>query len=409
VAAGSPVSFVREVRAVLQLKANPIPFLENPRLLAVGPDRLDAWDILDQFGQALSECQQPAEHVRLFLRAVRDGVDADAVFVCPGLGKDPVDFLGDGNFTPAWCQDFIKRVLQATPAGTGELVRSHWRDVPGASPADPHSVAMARLSKSRPTWVAALGMGPDRPLDAGDIKVLTLARRILINHRQQCRLNDRLKETLYGLIRCLTATLDAKDPYTCGHSERVARIATRLGQQMRLPGQVLSDIHLSGLLHDVGKIGIQDRVLQKPGKLTPEEYAHIQEHTLIGDRIVANIRQLDHLRPGVRSHHERFDGQGYPDGLAGAQIPLLARVLAVADACDAMMADRPYRRAFPPEQIDAVMSQGAGKQWDPEIIKHFLACRHELYPICQRGLGESVFVAVQHAMDAGAARMPPED
>jgi HD-GYP domain-containing protein (c-di-GMP phosphodiesterase class II) len=391
----------REVRPLPTLKTSP-----TPAAPAAAPD---AWDILDEFGQALHDCHQPAEQVQLFLRAVRAGVGADVVFVYPGLGKDPVDFAGEPTPSAAWCQDFVERLLQAAPGAGGALVRSAWHNDPAARPSDPPSAALARLSKARATWVAALRRDPDRPLGPADLKVMALARRILANHRQHCRLYDRLKDTLYGLIRCLTATLDAKDPYTCGHSERVARIATRLGQQMRLPGQVLSDIHLAGLLHDVGKIGIQDRVLQKPGKLTPAEYAHIQEHTVIGDRIVATVRPLNHLRPGVRSHHERYDGKGYPDGLAGQQIPLIARVLAVADACDAMMADRTYRRAFPPHQIDAAMAQGAGKQWDPEIIKHFMACRHELYSICQRGLGESVFVAVQHTMDAGSVRVPPED
>jgi HD-GYP domain-containing protein (c-di-GMP phosphodiesterase class II) len=181
----------------------------------------------------------------------------------------------------------------------------------------------------------------------------------------------------------------------------VARIGVRLGKQMGLPSSSLSDIYLSGLLHDIGKIGIRDSVLQKPDQLTPEEISHIQEHPLIGDRLVSNIKTLQHVRPGVRSHHERWDGTGYPDGLAREGIPLQARVLAVADSCDAMMASRPYRPALAIEKIDDIMSRGAGSQWDPCIIEHFMVCRHELYSICQRGLGDSVFVAVERALNAG--------
>jgi response regulator RpfG family c-di-GMP phosphodiesterase len=103
----------------------------------------------------------------------------------------------------------------------------------------------------------------------------------------------------------------------------------------------------------------------------------------------------------VRNHHERYDGAGYPDRMAGDQIPLLSRVLAVADSCDAMMANRAYRNALPRGRIDAVMASGAGSQWDPSIIQHFLACRHELYEICERGIGDSVFLAVERALGSG--------
>jgi HD-GYP domain-containing protein (c-di-GMP phosphodiesterase class II) len=181
----------------------------------------------------------------------------------------------------------------------------------------------------------------------------------------------------------------------------VARIAVRLGRQMQLSATSLSDIYLAGLLHDIGKIGIRDQVLLKPGQLTPDELAHIREHPIIGDRIVSNVKQLECVRPGVRHHHERFDGRGYPDGLTGGGIPLMARVLAVADSCDAMMSARPYRPAMPTVRIDAIMAEGAGSYWDPKIIECFMACRHELYPICQQGIGESVFMAIERTLEAG--------
>ncbi len=230
-----------------------------------------------------------------------------------------------------------------------------------------------------------------------------LARRMLLNHQRQTQTHERLRDSLFGLIRCLTAAIDAKDPFTWGHSERVGRMAARLGQQMGLPAGFLSDLYLAGLLHDVGKIGIRESVLQKPSDLTPIEYAHIQEHPVIGDRLVSNVKALQHLRPGVRSHHERWDGRGYPDRLTGVDIPLMARVLAVADSCDAMLSARPYRPAMPTTRIDKIMQEGAGSQWDPNAIEHFLACRQELYEICQQGLGDSVVAAVERAIDLGQA------
>jgi HD-GYP domain-containing protein (c-di-GMP phosphodiesterase class II) len=249
--------------------------------------------------------------------------------------------------------------------------------------------------------MAALSFHPRRLFRSADLRVMQLARRMVLTHRQQTQVYEKLREALFGLVRCLTAAIDAKDPFTWGHSERVARIAVRLARQMGLPPTALSDLYLAGLLHDIGKIGIRDDVLQKPGPLGPEELSHIQEHVLIGDRLISNVKSLQHLRTGVRNHHERWDGTGYPDRLAGEAIPLQARILAVADSCDAMMSARPYRPGMAPERIDAVMREGAGSQWDPRIIEQFLACRHELYPICQRGLGDSVFAAVERALTLG--------
>src|SRR5262249_46511397 len=152
----------------------------------------------------------------------------------------------------------------------------------------------------------------------------------------------------------------AKDPYTYGHSERVARIGVELGRELGLGEDDLGDIYLAGLLHDVGKIGIRDDVLNKPDALTEEEQLHIQEHVTIGYSILAELGQIRNLLAGVLYHHERCDGRGYPDGLAGDHIPLLARILAVADGFDAMCHPRPYREAIPYRQVEEILIAGAG-------------------------------------------------
>jgi HD-GYP domain-containing protein (c-di-GMP phosphodiesterase class II) len=147
-------------------------------------------------------------------------------------------------------------------------------------------------------------------------------------------------------------------------------------------------------MHDIGRISIRDEVLRKPEPLTPEELAHVHEHPEIGDRILATIPTLAHLRPGVRHHHEHYDGSGYPDGLAGAEIPLVARVLAVADACEAMLSPRPYREALLPDRVAARLLEGAGHQWDPAVVEAFRACSSDVCAIRQRGLGDSVVRAL---------------
>src|SRR5207247_9756510 len=141
-----------------------------------------------------------------------------------------------------------------------------------------------------------------------------------------------------------------------------------LARRLGLERDARSDIYLSGLLHDVGKIGIRDSVLRKVDKLTPEEYEHIKQHVTIGYTILADLKPIQNLLPGVLYHHERWDGKGYPDGLAGEAIPLLARILAVADAYDAMSTNRPYREALPCRDVEERLTKGAGTQWDAKVI-----------------------------------------
>ena len=175
---------------------------------------------------------------------------------------------------------------------------------------------------------------------------------ILGTNLRNIELYQQHNDLLLSFVRSLVSTLDAKDPYTRGHSERVALVAKRLGKELGLPEEDLRDIYLSGLLHDIGKIGVDDRILRKPGRLTTEEFHEIQEHPIIGFDIVKKFNNLHRVLPGVRNHHENYNGTGYPDGLQGEDIPLMARILAVADSYDAMGSDRPYRGSLSLETIE---------------------------------------------------------
>jgi hypothetical protein len=231
-----------------------------------------------------------------------------------------------------------------------------------------------------------------------DVVLLTPFVALLELYMRSSTRYRELKDLLVGLTRSLTTAIDAKDTYTYGHSERVARIAVELGRELGLGGDELGDIYLTGLLHDVGKIGIRDDVLRKPGKLTPEEQDHIQQHVTIGYSILAELRQIRNLLPGVLYHHERYDGKGYPDGLAGENIPLLARILAVADAYDAMTTARPYREPMPWRKVEQILSDGAGTQWDQRVVEAFQRCRQKIHTIRQRGVGESLRQAIEGAL-----------
>lgn len=223
-----------------------------------------------------------------------------------------------------------------------------------------------------------------------------------------CDRYQELKDLLVGLTRSLASAVDAKDPYTYGHSERVARIAVELGRELKMLEDELSDVYLAGLLHDVGKIGIRDEVLCKHGPLTPEETQHIQQHPEIGHAILKDLHQISSLLPGVLHHHERFDGAGYPAKLAGEQIPRIARILAVADSYDAMSTSRPYRKGLAPDRVEQILIEGAGQQWDPRVIEAFQRIVPRLRCIRERGLGESLRQALDGALrDTGSSRVLP--
>lgn len=179
------------------------------------------------------------------------------------------------------------------------------------------------------------------------------------------------KELFLGTIRALAQAIDAKDPYTRGHSVRVNRYSVIIAREMGLPDEVIGDIHVASLMHDVGKIGIHDAILQKPSKLTPDEFEVMKTHTVLGANIMAPIRQMEGIIPGMRSHHEKWRGGGYPDGLTGEEIPLMARIIAVADTFDAMTTHRPYQRAMTFEQAVATINKLKGVALDERVVEAF--------------------------------------
>ncbi len=185
------------------------------------------------------------------------------------------------------------------------------------------------------------------------------------------RLHHQLRQVSVDLVRSLVATVDQKDPYTSGHSIRVGYYATQLGRQIGLNHEDLQMLEWSALLHDVGKIGIRDEVLKKPGKLTDEEFEHIKEHPVRSFEVVRRVPQLAGALDGIRHHHERYDGSGYPDGLAGRDIPLQARIIQVADIFDALTSSRSYRKAFDWRKAISIIEDEAGTTVDPELAAEF--------------------------------------
>ncbi len=195
------------------------------------------------------------------------------------------------------------------------------------------------------------------------------------------------QNTVFGVFEGLVTTVDAKDHYTRAHSEDVTAHALLLAQAMGLGDEDLRLLRLAGLLHDIGKVGVPDGILRKPGPLTEEEYEIVKQHVALGDAIVGAVPQLSEVRTSVRHHHERWDGAGYLDGLTGADIPLHARILAVADAYSAMTTTRPYRKALTPDVALARIARAAGTQLDPTLAMTFVrAMRTQAEPDFRRSV-----------------------
>jgi HD-GYP domain-containing protein (c-di-GMP phosphodiesterase class II) len=227
-------------------------------------------------------------------------------------------------------------------------------------------------------WLVATGAPTERAFTEVDSRLFETVAALLALHVRNLTLDRQNDELKLSFVRSMVTAIDAKDPYTRGHSDRVAVVAQALAAKLGLDAAQQSSIRLAGLLHDLGKVGVDDAILRKPGRLTPQEFAQIRRHPEIGRRILADLNGFEHVLPGVLHHHEAFDGSGYPHGLAAERIPRMARILAVADAFDAMGTDRPYRPGLTPHEVASILEAGAGRQWDPVVVRALMADRRRI-------------------------------
>jgi HD-GYP domain-containing protein (c-di-GMP phosphodiesterase class II) len=208
--------------------------------------------------------------------------------------------------------------------------------------------------------------------DSQDSKLLNSIANESAIYLENAMLYEDVHGLMMGLLHSLTSAVDAKDAYTCGHSERVASLSRHLALAAGHSEAFAERIYMAGILHDVGKIGVPESVLQKTGRLTPEEFEQMKKHPQIGARILHDIKQISDVIPGVLHHHERFDGQGYPAGLIGEDIPIMGRIICLADCFDAMTSNRTYRKALPLEVALTEIRRCSGTQFDPALSESFL-------------------------------------
>jgi putative nucleotidyltransferase with HDIG domain len=387
-----------------------------------------AWEALlavDHVARRLRLDKDPDKNVERILEAAFGIIAASTLVWVPRDSDGQILIQGETDLTRVDYRQLVGLLTKSEDSGNGRpILCDRFQEKQGAARFAHISnlLALPVLNQELLGWLIALNKrnvtapdnGASAPISAGeahkgpgfrksDAALLTPFAALLGLHERSRTRYQALKDLLVGLTRSLTTAIDAKDSYTYGHSERVARIAVELGRELGMDGNELGDMYLAGLLHDVGKIGVRDEVLSKAGKLTPEEEVHIRQHVTVGYAILADLRQIRNLLPGVLYHHERYDGGGYPDGLAGDKIPLLARILAVADAYDAMTTARPYREPMPLPKVEQIITEGAGTQWDKRVVDAFTRCRQKIHAIRQRGVGESLRQAIDGAIRTDSA------
>jgi HD-GYP domain-containing protein (c-di-GMP phosphodiesterase class II) len=245
----------------------------------------------------------------------------------------------------------------------------------------PQVMVQPLMCKGQVIGVLAAGgkHGEDPDISSYDIQLIEAAAGYINAFSDNVALYEDQHTLFMGTVQAMTAAIDAKDRYTFGHSERVAHVASQLAMAVGMSREQAERVRIAGLVHDVGKIGVPEGVLTKQGRLTDEEFAHIKKHPEIGYTILRDIHLLEDVLPGVLHHHERYDGRGYPHGLAGEKIPFIARILAVADTFDAMSSTRSYRSAMAREVVLAEIGRCSGTQFDPALAMAFVKLDLSVY------------------------------
>jgi HD-GYP domain-containing protein (c-di-GMP phosphodiesterase class II) len=218
----------------------------------------------------------------------------------------------------------------------------------------------------------ALNKLHDKKFDQEDLRLLeSLADQVAIA-LENARLYEEQKQMFKDTAEALATAIEKRDPYTGGHTKRVRDYALATAKYLSLSDEDREWLELAAILHDVGKIGVDDQILRKPGKLDDHEFAQMKRHPALGHEILAHVKPLQPAIPGVKNHHERYDGRGYPEALKDGEAHMIARIITVADTWDAMTSDRPYRKGLPDEVANEELQKFAGTQFDPAIVEAFL-------------------------------------
>lgn len=356
-------------------------------------------DLLYALGRSMSRPERPDVFVRRALASLHGVLDfawIGASFVdddrmLPGVAGASI-LEHDPRLESAELEAVLKGLLaQQDDPESGRILE----DIDGSGTiGGPQVFVMPLLHGGRVIGVLAAGdkSGEDPQISTFDTGLVEAAASQISPFLETTALYAEQHAMFMGTLSALTSAIDAKDRYTCGHSGRVAYLAAALAQEIGLEGDIVERVHIAGLVHDVGKIGVPESVLCKAARLSDEEFALIREHPAIGNRILCGIPALRDVLPGVMHHHERWDGRGYPHGLKGETIPMYARLIGIADTFDAMSSSRSYRAAMPREKVIEEIRRCAGAQFDPKLVEPFLRIDFDEYDRMLTSAGQGAIV-----------------
>jgi HD-GYP domain-containing protein (c-di-GMP phosphodiesterase class II) len=320
-------------------------------------DRYEQLSMLFEMSERLGSARDNKSRMQAILETAIESVSArEGCLLLTNGGCQTAGPAGDAGPSPRLCQISEKTIESRRPA------------------VDERQYISLPLLVDYQNVIGALtlGAGSKGVYRSGELKLLSTLSSYAALLLESGRLYEDLEVLFFGTIRSMVEAIDAKHPMTRGHSERVRRYTARIGEALGMPAQELKRLELGALLHDVGKIGLPDSILNNNlRELTPAQWALVQQHPQIGTAILSPVSQLKDILPAIGEHHERIDGRGYPRGMKGPDISWYARIIAVADAFDAMTTERPYRAIFTQEQALGELRQHAGKQFDPRIVELF--------------------------------------
>ncbi len=330
--------------------------------------------MLSDLGTGISAMGDPM----VFVNAVGEHVSETLQYRWTSVVLDGQSFgrraqFGDHRLSDEELDAVLSRVRRDEPDAVAGSTGIFTIDDP-MSPLSPQLVAHVIKNGEHEHGVVIAGgkMGEDPQVSTYETKSFQSLTGLLGAFLANVELYQQQRRMFFGTIRSMSGALDAKDRYTRGHSDRVAYLSQAIARELGLSDREVEEVHISGILHDVGKIGVPEAVLCKPGRLTDEEFDAIKRHPQIGFDILSDIPSLEPILPGVLHHHERYDGGGYPSGLSGEDIPLMARIIGVADTFDAMSSNRSYRSKLPREVVLEEIRKCAGTQFDPGAAAAFL-------------------------------------
>ena len=331
------------------------------------------YDIVEK----ISSCLDTKEVARLVIEEARRVIRLSSVSVLL-LNKesDALEQVGEYGCGPeakTTVSPGVGIVGSVWASGRAEIVNDVHSDSRFIKEDATISSLMCAPLKAKDTVVGVIKLGNDQPVTytAEDLKLFTTLASLAAVAIENASLYEQLKDAFYTTVYTLAETIEKRDPYTGNHTKRVMEYSVAIGKTMGLPEDDLARLKLGAALHDIGKIGVRDNVLLKESALTDEEFEQIKMHAVYGEEIISRISQLQSAIPGVKHHHEKFNGRGYPDGLKGDEIDITARIIAVADSFDAMTSNRPYRNGLSLDEAFGELRKFSGSQFDPAVVEAF--------------------------------------